>query len=102
MMIIYNVTTHIDHSIHEEWVKWMQEIHVPEVMKSGCFTKNQLVKILETDETEGITYAVQYYAESKAAYNRYISIYAAALREATLNKWGNKMIAFSSLMQVVH
>ncbi|MBG9375237.1 DUF4286 family protein [Panacibacter sp. DH6] len=101
-MIIYNVTTHVDHSVHDAWLKWMQEEHIPEVLNTGCFTNHQLVKLLETDETEGITYAVQYYADSKAAYNRYTSIYAARLRQAVADKWGDKTVGFRSLMQVVH
>jgi len=101
-MIIYNVTTHIEHSIHEAWLAWMKETHLPEVMQTGCFVKFQLVKIMDTDETEGVTYAAQYYAESKAAYNRYIELYAPALRQSGIDKWGNKIIAFRSLMEVVH
>lgn len=101
-MIIYNVTTHVEHSVHDAWVKWMQEEHIPEVMKTGCFAKYQFVKLLEADETEGATYAVQYYAESKAAYNRYLSIYAAKLRQTVTEKWGDKTVGFRSLMQVVH
>ena len=71
-------------------------------MATGCFTKFQFVRVLETDETEGVTYAAQYYAESKADYNRYIEIHAAALRADAMNTWGNQFIGFRSLMQVVN
>lgn len=101
-MIIYNVTTHVDHSIHEAWLAWMKETHIPEVMQTKCFTKYQLVKLLETDETEGVTYAAQYYAESKTDYNKYIELHATALRKTIIEKWGDKIVAFRSLMQVVH
>ena len=101
-MIIYNVTTHVDHSIHETWLAWMKETHIPEVMQTKCFTKYQLVKLLEADETEGVTYAAQYYADSKADYNRFIELHATALRQSIIEKWGDKIVAFRSLMQVVH
>ncbi len=100
-MFIYNVTLKIDHSIHEEWVKWMREEHLPDVMKTGCFEKYQFVKLLEVDESEGPTYAAQYFAISKAQYNRYIDMYAAKLRQDGMNKWGNKFIAFRTLMEVI-
>ena len=100
-MIIYNVTTHITHDIHEAWVHWMEQKHIPEVMATGCFTKYQFVRILETDELEGVTYAVQYYAENRQSYDRYIESYAPPLREDILKSWGNKTIAFRSLMEVV-
>ena len=101
-MIIYNVTTHIHASILNEWLQWMQQIHIPEVMQTGCFTKFQLVRLLDTDETEGYTYAVQFFAESKAIYNRYIELYAPSLRKAVFDKWGDKTISFRSLMEIVH
>ena len=101
-MIIYNVTSKVDHSIHEAWVKWMKDIHIPEVMSSGCFSKFQFVKVLEIDESDGITYAIQYYANTKEDYERYIFEFAATLRQDALNTWGNKFAGFRSLMQVVH
>ncbi|MBN8836819.1 MAG: DUF4286 family protein [Sphingobacteriia bacterium] len=101
-MIIYNVTTHVQHTIHHNWVKWMQEKHIPEVMATGCFTKFHFVRVLDTDETEGITYAVQYFAESKANYNRYIEIYAGVLRADAQETWGHQTIGFRSLMEFVN
>lgn len=100
-MFIYNVTTQISHQIHAAWVAWMQEKHIPEVMAKGCFIKFQFVRLLEVDETESVTYATQYYAESKADYNRYIEIYVTDLREDAQKAWGNNTIGFRSLMQVV-
>lgn len=100
-MFIYNVTTQISHQIHDAWVAWMQEKHIPDVMEKGCFTKFQFVRLLEVDETESVTYATQYYADSKADYNRYIEIYATDLREDAQKVWGNNSIGFRSLMQVV-
>jgi hypothetical protein len=100
-MFIYNVTTQISHQIHQAWLAWMQEKHIPEVMAKGCFTKFQFVRLLEVDESESVTYATQYYVESKADYNRYIEIHAAALRADAIKSWGNHAIGFRSLMQVV-
>jgi hypothetical protein len=100
-MLIYNVTTKVDWSIADEWVKWMQETHIPEVMGSGCFEKHQLVRLLDIDEQEGPTYAAQYYATSKISYEDYIDKYATELREKVINKWGNKFISFRTLMELV-
>lgn len=101
-MLIYNVTTIIDHSIHQAWVAWMKNKHIPEVMNTGCFSKFQFVQLLETDESDGITYATQYYAENNEDYQRYITHFALGLRQDAFNTWGNKFAGFRSLMQVVH
>lgn len=100
-MIIYNVTIKVEAGIASEWLQWMQQIHIPEVIATGCFTHAVTVRLLDIDDTEGPTYAVQYHAESKANYNRYIDKFAEELRQKGFRKWGNKFIAFRSLMQVV-
>jgi hypothetical protein len=101
-LLIYNVTTKIDWSIHEAWVKWMKEKHLPEVMESGCFTDLRFVRLLETDETEGPTYAAQFHAATREDYERYISQHAPTLRKDVMDTWGNNFISFRSLMEVVN
>ncbi|RYZ62801.1 MAG: DUF4286 family protein [Chitinophagaceae bacterium] len=100
-MIIYNVTIKVDATIAESWLAWLLEEHIPEVMQTGCFSGNKVVRLLEVDETEGPTYAIQYSADSKADYNRYIQVHAGRLQELSYLKWGNRFIAFRSVMQVV-
>ncbi len=36
-MILYNVTVALDPAIETEWLAWMQQEHIPEVMATGCF-----------------------------------------------------------------
>ena len=100
-MFIYNVTVKVDWSIHDAWVKWMLNEHFTEMINTGCFTQSQLFRLLETDETEGPTYSAQYSAANKADYNRYVSIYADRIRKKYSEKWGDRFIAFRSLLQAV-
>jgi hypothetical protein len=100
-MYIYNVTIKVRDDIQSAWLNWLQEEHVPEVLSTGCFQDATVMRLLEVDDTEGPTYAVQYKAESKAQYNQYIERYAAAMRQKSYERWGDAFIAFRSLMQVV-
>ncbi|MEO5942131.1 MAG: DUF4286 family protein [Ferruginibacter sp.] len=100
--IIYNVTTKVDHSISANWLQWIKDEHIPQMKETGCFTNAVILELLETDNTDGLTYAIQYFAESKALYNLYIEKFASIMRQQSFDKWGNKFIAFRSLMQVVH
>lgn len=101
-MIVYNVTTKVDHSIGVLWLNWMKQEHIPEIIATGCFTHATILHMIETDETDGLTYAVQYHAESKALYNRYIKDFATELSNKAMSKWGNKYIAFRSVLQIVN
>ncbi|MEJ7611405.1 MAG: DUF4286 family protein [Ferruginibacter sp.] len=100
-MFIYNVTIKIQASIHKDWLAWLKEIHIPDVMQTGCFIRSLVVRLLETDESEGPTYAIQYTAETKSDYDRYIEKYAGEMRTRSFEKWGDKFIAFRSVMEIV-
>jgi hypothetical protein len=100
--LIYNVTIKIADAIHAGWLQWIQEEHIPEVIQTGCFTHAVILRLMEVDDTEGPTYAIQYFAESKGLYNNYIENHAPLMRQKSFNKWGDKFIAFRSVMQVVN
>jgi hypothetical protein len=101
-MIIYNVTVKVEHGIAASWLNWLKVEHIPDIIATGCFTHASVARLIETDDTEGPTYAVQYHAESKALYNRYISQFADEMRKKAFDKWGDQFIAFRSVMEVVH
>lgn len=101
-MIIYNVTINVQHSIHHQWLVWLKQEHIPDIIATGCFTHAVILELLEVDTTEGPTYAIQYFAESKALYNGYIEKFAAAMRQKAFDKWGDQFIAFRTLMQIVN
>ena len=100
-MLIYNVTTKVTWAIHQDWLQWMQQVHIPEVMARGCFSHSQMVRLLETEEEDGPTYAVQYHADSRQQYDAYIELHAPALRQSSMEKWGNQFISFRSLMEIM-
>ena len=100
-MIIYNVTIKVQSQIHDEWLQWLRQIHTADVMQTNCFTDYKIVRLLEIDDSEGPTYAIQYNAESKSQYNRYIEKYGTEMRRRSFEKWGDQFIAFRSVMQIV-
>lgn len=79
----------------------MQHIHIPEMLGTGCFESHQLVRLLQVDETDGPTYAVQYHAPSLTKYDYYLQNFSAALRKKVTDEWGEKYLDFRTLMQVM-
>jgi hypothetical protein len=101
-MFIYNVTTLVGWPIHEAWVQWMAQQHIPDVLATGCFVKHQMVRLLDADETEGPTYAVQYFSLTKDDCTRYTELHATRLLGESFKRWGDNFIAFKSLMEVIN
>jgi len=100
-MIIYNVTINIDHSVHDEWLKWMKEIHIPEVMNTGMFTEHRILKVLADEDSGGVTYSIQYTCRSMDDYKKYESTFAPPLRAIYNEKYKNKFVAFRTLLETV-
>lgn len=100
-MIIYNVTVKIEHDIHEEWLAWMREVHIPDVMKTGQFQSHRLCKLMEQDETDGPTYAIQYLATSMSHVFTYKEKFAQALQKEHTEKYAGKFVAFRTLLRIV-
>ena len=55
-MILYNVTVNVEDGIHHDWLTWMKETHIPDVMNTGMFIENKMLKLLsQLPDEEGTT-----------------------------------------------
>ena len=99
-MIIYNVTVNIDNSVHDEWLKWMKEKHIPDVLKTGCFTENKMLKLL-VEEESGTSYSIQYSCKTIDEFNRYQKEFAPKLQEEHRKRYADKFVAFRTLLEEV-
>ncbi len=99
--IIYNVTIKVHSAIAKEWLQWLQEEHIADLINTGCFTKAVVLRLLDIDDSEGPTFAIQYFAESKSLYNRYIEKFSGTMRQKGFDKWGDQFIAFRSVMEIL-
>ncbi|MAZ29203.1 MAG: hypothetical protein CL868_19265 [Cytophagaceae bacterium] len=99
-MIIYNVTSNVDDSIHDEWIKWMQEEHIPQILSTGKFVKALMSKVLVEEEMGGQTYSVQYFAKSREHLDEYYKTDAAELRKHT-TRFADKLVSFRTEMAII-
>lgn len=99
-MIIYNVTINIEDDVREEWVEWMKNVHIPDVMNTGKFVEHRFCKVL-VEEESGSTYSIQYLCESIDKLQEYQDNHAAELQQEHTEKYRNKFVAFRTLLEMV-
>ena len=99
-MIVYNVTIKIDATVAEEWLQWMKVEHIPKVMATGFFLEYHIFKVL-VDETDGLTYSIQYLCRTMDDYEKYVADHAPALQAETQKKYGKRFVAFRTLLELV-
>jgi len=100
-MYIYNVTINIEEPVHNEWLRWMQEKHIPEVLATGKFSEAKMSQVM-VDEEEGVTYSIQYTTDSKETLERYYLEDAARLRQEGIQLFGDKLLAFRTELKVIN
>lgn len=100
-MIIYNVTVNVDKEVHEMWLAWMRNTHLPDVMATGHFIDARICRVLSEGDT-GVTYAVQYTCKDMAEYELYSALHADRLRAESEKYYGVKAVAFRTLLEVIH
>ncbi len=99
-MFIYNVTVNIADEIHYKWLGWMQEVHIPDVMKTGCFIDSQILKVLYVED-EGHTYSIQYKFLEMGDIEKYQKEFAPGLQAAHKAMFGEKYAAFRTILQII-
>lgn len=100
-MIVYNITIKILAEIEQEWLAWQKEDHIPGIMSTGKFTGYKFFRLLDQDEEDGLTFVIQYFANSRKDYDDYIEKDAPALRDEAMKRWGNQFIAFRTIMEEI-
>ncbi len=99
-MHIYNVTINIDEDIHDLWLQWMKEEHIPEMLATGKFNNAKMCRVLIDEEMCGYTYAVQYTTNSKETLEKYYREDADRLRSKS-TKFSGKFVAFRTELQII-
>lgn len=100
-MIIYNVTVNIENSAHDEWLEWMKNVHIPDVMNTGKFISSRMLRIIGDDDSGGKTYSIQYACNSLSDFQSYEHDHAQALRAEHTAKFKDKFVAFRTLLESV-
>ena len=101
-MMIQNITSQVGWGIHTEWLSWLQRECIPEIMATGLFVSYQLVKVWNVDDLDGPTYALQLYAENAEQIGVFNEVDAPRIASQSAGLWGDAIVNFTSLMEVVN
>ncbi|MFN0015150.1 MAG: DUF4286 family protein [Saprospiraceae bacterium] len=100
-MILYNVTVTIDLDVHEDWVDWMRQTHIPEVLATGMLQSCRMSRMLGHEHQDSEIYAMQYLVEDMARLRRYMDEFAPELQRRHQQRYDGKYAAFRTVMEVV-
>ena len=99
-MYIYNVTINVENDIHQQWLDWMKNTHIPAMLATQKFSKALMTKVMVEEQMGGITYSVQYTTDSKQTLESYYTQDAPKLR-AQSKQFEGKFVAFRTELAVI-
>ena len=98
--VIYKVTVSVEPAIQAEWLSWMLEVHLREMLATGCFLGFRFSELQGPDDS-GPTFTVQYELASTEDLERYETEFAPAMREKGVKAFGTQALAFRTTMRVI-
>ena len=98
--VIYNVTVSVNQESHDKWLHWLKNVNVAEVLNTGCFQSARLLRVHALEEG-GVTYAIQYEADSMDAYNRYQADFAQGLQAKGESLFSGQVHSFRTVLEVL-
>jgi hypothetical protein len=99
-MIIYSVEITIEAGIESEWLDWMTHVHVPDVVRTGCFSECRIYKVVDSAAPVS-TYAMQYHCQSLEEYHRYRDNFAPALQKEHSDRFAGRFRGSRQLLEEV-
>lgn len=100
-MLLYNVTITLDLDVHEDWLRWMRETHIPDVMSTGMFVSYRMCRLLGHEHPDSAIYTLQYLVRDMAYLRRYMEEFAPALQRQHQERYQDKYAAFRTVMELI-
>jgi ABC-type ATPase with predicted acetyltransferase domain len=91
----------IEESIQEPWLSWMKEVHIPEMLATGKFTKALMSRVMVEEEMGGITYSIQYTTDSRETLQKYYAEDAERLRKKVVQLFAGRFVAFRTELAII-
>ena len=100
-MLLYNVTVTIDLNAHQDWLRWMRETHIPDVMSTGMFLSYRMARLLGHEHEDSEIFTIQYRVKDMAHLRRYMDEFAPDLQRQHSERYEGKYAAFRTVMEIV-
>lgn len=100
-MLILNTTYLVSDKMYGVWFKWLYEHHIPFMLNSGYFEKPQVAKVLSNEPQDGTSYSVQFQTANMRSLEAWNGKYAEAFLEEFSMQFGEEVLLFSTVLQVL-
>lgn len=100
-MYIYSVTININNEAETEWLNFMQNKHIADVLNAGYFTKAIMRRAESNADENTTTYNIEYLTETAENYKAYLQNTAPVLQKDVSDRFAGKFTAQRVFYEIV-
>ena len=97
---LVNETCIVDHSIHDEWLRYFKSIYIKDLLKSGLISDLIFSKIIAEYNPDGTSYALQFQADRQNLEQIQSDKTLAAIRKILDAKFKNRLASFITVLEI--
>lgn len=100
-MLIYNTTYHVEEKSIKNFLIWIQESFIPEILKSGMLRSPRLMEVLSNKEDGSTSFSLQWEVEDSKTLHAWYSQYGTRLNQQMIEVFKDDVVGFPTLLDVI-
>ncbi len=100
-MLIYNTTYALQEEELACFLVWVRENMIPAVHADGALSEGRLARILSHGDEEGYSFSLQFTVADSATLHKWFLRQGKQLQMEMRKVFGNRVVGFSTLMEVM-
>lgn len=100
-MLIYNTTYHADEEVVKNFLIWLREVYIPEVLQRDMLRQPRLCRILSHRQEGGESFSLQWEVEDSGILHRWHVSQGKHLNEELSKIFKDKVVGLPTLMEVM-
>jgi hypothetical protein len=95
--VLYRVTVHVDEEVRDDWVTWMSDVHIPDVLREPGFEDAVVLR----DTSDASRFVIEYRVRDREALERYFAGSADRLRAEHTARYAGRARASREVFELV-
>lgn len=100
-MLIYNITFHVANSVENQWLNWIKNTQIPFLLQSGLLFDPQLTRILNDQQEDGKSYALQVKCNDMQLLTKWHNLYSADFQKNCTDAFRQDLLFFATVLEII-
>ncbi len=100
-MYILNITFLVAEPLISTWQEWVRRQLIPSMTSTGVFSQPQLARVLSAEQSDGVSYALQFQTASVDTIDEWLTDNGNSLQQQCTVRFGTNVLFFATTLEVL-